>query len=153
MSSAESAVAPATAGLTVQVSVPSEEAVTARAYYGALFGRPPVFEPHDDFFEWAPIPGQECWFQVAGRPDAAPLNNRVRFRVMDLVAAVAFLDDQGMAHSEPSQLPGVVAFVNFADPWGNKLGYYQDLVPSGKQAEYRGTSVTDESQFTSFAGR
>lgn len=146
----EGARAPSTIGFTLQVYVPSEQAGEARAYYRKLFGRDPEFEPHDDFFEWAPIAGQECWLQVVARSDATPLNNRIRFRVADLAEAIAFLDTRDIAHSEPSQLPGVVAFVNFADPWGNMLGYYQDLAPSGQQPEYRGTSVSDQSQFAVF---
>lgn len=86
-------------------------------------------------------------FQVAGRSPAPALRNRVRFRVRDLAAAVAFLDECGVAHSAPSRLPGVVAFLDFADPWGNQLGYYEDLVPTGQQRMYPGTSVSDESQF------
>ena len=142
--------APKTAGITLQVYVPIEEARTAREYYSRLFGREPEFEPHDDFFEWAPIAGQECWFQVGGREDFEMLTNKIRFRVVDLSGAVKFLEAAGIPHTEPSQLPGVVAFVDFSDPWGNKLGYYEDLVPSGQQQEYRGTSVNDGSQFSDF---
>lgn len=151
MSRNEAARPPVIAGFTLQVYVPSKQATPARAYYTGLFGREPEFAPHDDFFEWAPVPGQECWVQVVARPDSEPMTNRVRFRVTDLIAAVAFLNELAIAHSQPSQLPGVVAFVDFADPWGNQLGYYQDLVASGLQPEYRGTSVTDESQFTTFS--
>lgn len=140
-----------TAGFTLQVYVPTDETAAARSFYSSLFGREPEFEPHDDFFEWAPIPGQECWFQVSGKDPASPLLNRVRFRVLDLAEALSFLDSSGIERSEPSQLPGVVAIVDFTDPWGNRLGYYQDLVPSGQQQEYRGTSVNDEAQFTRFA--
>lgn len=139
--------APQTTGITLQVYVPTEEARTARDYYSHFFGREPEFEPHDDFFEWAPITEQECWLQVAGREEVAKLNNRIRFRVADLTKAVKFLETTGIPHSEPSQLPGVVAFIDFSDPWGNKLGYYEDLVPSGQQQEYRGTSVNDGTQF------
>lgn len=96
--------------------------------------------------------GQECWVQVAAHPDPTPLTNRIRFRVLDLRAAIAYLDARSITHSEPSQLPGVVAFVDFTDPWHNRLGYYQDLVPSGRQPEYIGTSVNDASQFTGFQG-
>lgn len=46
--------------------------------------------------------------------------------------------------------PGVVAFLDFTDPWGNRLGYCQDLAPSDQQPEYPGTSVTDASQFAAF---
>jgi hypothetical protein len=145
--------APSTAGVTLQVYVPIEQAQAARHYYAGLFGREPDFEPHDDFFEWAPIAGQEFWFQVAARASAAPLTNRVRFGVADLVEAVAFLDGCGIPRSEPAQLSGVVAFVDFTDPWGNRLGYYQDLAPAGQQPEYRNSSVNDESQFEAFLER
>ncbi|GAA4286592.1 hypothetical protein GCM10022262_09510 [Georgenia daeguensis] len=142
--------APSTVGLTLQVYVPTEEARAARDYYAGIFGRAPEFEPHEDFFEWAPVAGQECWFQVAGRTGAAPLTNRIRFGVEDLAEAVAFLDVRRIPRSEPTQLSGVVAFVDFTDPWGNRLGYYQDLSPAGEQPEYRGSSVNDESQFEPF---
>lgn len=144
--------APITAGVTVQVYVPTNETATARSFYSTLFGREPEFEPHDDFFEWSPISGQECWVQVGGKADAAPMHNRMRFRVHDLRAALDFLDSSGIEHSEPSQLPEVVAFVDFSDPWGNRLGYYQDLVPSEQQVEYRGTSVNDDAQFIEYEG-
>ena len=140
-----------TTGFTLQVYVPIDETAAARSFYSSLFGREPEFEPHDDFFEWSPIAGQECWFQVSGKDDAPPLLYRVRFRVLDLAEALSFLDSSGIARSEPSQLPEVVAFVDFTDPWGNRLGYYQDLVPSGQQVEYPGTSVNDDAQFTRFA--
>lgn len=143
--------APATVGFTLQIYVPRSEALTARSYYARLFGREPDFEPHDDFFEWSPISGQECWFQVSGHDSALPLNNRVRFRVIDLRQSMEFLDSCGIAYSQPSQLPGVVAFVDFADPWGNRLGYYEDLVPSGQQRQYRGSSVSDAALFDDFS--
>ncbi|WP_022919178.1 VOC family protein [Ruania albidiflava] len=144
--------APVTSGFTIQLYVPAQATAAAREYYVDLFGREPDFQPHDDFFEWAPVDGQECWVQVAAHPEPSPLTNRIRFRVLDLQAAVAFLDDRAIVHSQPSQLPGVVAFVNFTDPWHNRLGYYQDLVPSGLQQEHLGTSVNDASQFTSVPG-
>ncbi|PSL04613.1 hypothetical protein CLV30_10578 [Haloactinopolyspora alba] len=135
-------------GMTLQVSVPSEARAAARAFYSDLFGRPPQFEPHDDFFEWAPISGQECWLQVVARTPAQPLQNRIRFRVNDLLQATAFLDERDIQHSEPSQLPGVVAFLDFHDPWHNRLGYYEDLAPSGAGTTYPGTSVQDQVLFT-----
>ncbi|WP_262774731.1 hypothetical protein [Brevibacterium permense] len=108
-----------TAGFTLQVYVPTGDTAEVRSFYSSLFGREPEFEPHDDFFEWAPIAGQECWFQVSGKNQASPLLNRVRFRVQDLGEALSFLDSFEIEHSEPPQLPGVVAFVDFADHWGN----------------------------------
>jgi hypothetical protein len=43
-------------------------------------------------------------------------------------------------------LPGVVSFINFEDPWGNRLGYYEDIVPSHEQHE-PGGSAHDERLF------
>lgn len=85
--------------------------------------------------------------QLVATPDARPLANRARFRVESLAEAAAYLDAAGVPHSTPSQLPGVVAFLDFTDPWGNHLGYYQDLAPSAEALEYRGSSVRDESLF------
>lgn len=142
--------APRTAGMTVQVYVPTGDIARARSFYTTLFGREPEFAPHDDFLEWSPIAGQECWLQVSAKEGATPMLNRVRFRVLDLRTALDFLDSSEIERSEPSQLPDVVAFVDFSDPWGNRLGYYEDLVPSGQQKEYRGTSVSDSAHFIAY---
>ena len=70
--------------VTVQVYVPTGDIARARSFYTTLFGREPEFAPHDDFLEWSPIAGQECWLQVSAKEDAAPMLNRVRFRVLDV---------------------------------------------------------------------
>lgn len=144
------ATAPAPIGMTIQVAVPAADMQSGREYYTALFGRPPVFEAHDDFIEWPPIDGQECWLQLVGSPNFQPLWNRIRLRVADLHAAVDFLAGQNIEHSQPQYLPGVVGFLDFNDPWGNRLGYYQDLVPTEQQQSRPGSSVTDQSQFQPF---
>lgn len=138
---------PTPTGFTVQVYVPASDLGSARRFYVSLFGREPDFEPHDDFLEWAIIPRQETWFQLVGSENFSALTNRVRFRVEDIHAAVAFVDQLGVERSKPSLLPNVVAFFDFSDPWGNRLGYYQDLVETTQQAEYPGTSVSDASLF------
>jgi len=40
----------------------------------------------------------------------------------------------------------VVRWVDLSDPWGNQLGFYEDLVPTGAAAGPGGT-VHDESHF------
>ncbi len=144
--------APPIIGATLQVYVPPHAIGAARDFYTALFGREPDFQPHDDFLEWAPLPGQECWIQLTARAAAGQLTNRLRLRVADIDAAVTWLDRTDVSRSEVSHLPGVVAFVDFTDPWENRLGYYQDLVPSGEQVTYPGTSVSDESLFSPGSG-
>lgn len=137
---------PRIGGMTLQLQV--GDIAEARSFYGRIFGQPPAFEPHDDFLEWPVIRGQEAWIQIVGvskNPVANP--NRVRFQVEHAAAARRALLEAGIDATEVSSLPGVVSFVDFDDPWGNALGYYEDLAPSGAQPTYAGTSVHDESLF------
>ena len=138
---------PRLGGMTLQVYVPTDALAAARTFYSDLFGTPSQFQPHDDFLEWAPIPGTELWLQVVGVVEAQPLTNRVRFQVDDIHQARKHLARLDVEHTEPIELPEVVAFLDFSDPWGNRLGYYQDLLPSGRQATYPGTSARDPSVF------
>jgi catechol 2,3-dioxygenase-like lactoylglutathione lyase family enzyme len=132
-------------GLTLQVQV--GDLGRAREFYTALLGSSPEFEPHQDFLEWRVVPGGETWLQVVGvTAPVRPLANRVRFGVADVRAERGRLMGRGIDVSTVTSLPGVVAFVDFADPWGNALGFYQDLAPSGQQP-VPGGSVHDPDQF------
>jgi catechol 2,3-dioxygenase-like lactoylglutathione lyase family enzyme len=132
--------------MTLQVQVGDTE--RGRAFYTAVFGREPDFAPHHDFLEWQVLPGVELWWQVvtaSGEPK--PLATRARFLVDDVRAASRrAASELGVNPSAVTVLPGVVAFTDFDDPWGNRLGYYQDLAPSGEQPE-PGGSVHDESLY------
>jgi hypothetical protein len=56
---------PSFLGVTVQVSVPDFKA--GLNFYSRLFGRPPEFEPYDDFAEWKAV--KDVWFQLGeGEP-------------------------------------------------------------------------------------
>jgi len=130
--------------MTLQVQVGDLD--RAREFYGALLGAGPEFEPHDDFLEWRVGDG-ETWLQVVGvRGPVRPLANRVRFRVEDLIAARAAVEALGTSVSRVTTLASVVRWVDFADPWANQLGFYEDLAPAG-QAAGPGGSVHDESLF------
>jgi catechol 2,3-dioxygenase-like lactoylglutathione lyase family enzyme len=132
-------------GMTLQVQV--GDLARAREFYTALLGSSPEFEPHQDFLEWRVIPDGETWLQAVGVTALVrPLTNRVRFGVADLHAERGRLVELGIDVSRVTALPGVVAFVDFADPWGNALGFYQDLSPSGQQPVVGG-SVHDKGQF------
>lgn len=133
-------------GMTIQV--PVADVAAARGFYGRLFGREPDFAPHEDFLEWQVVPGAEVWLQVVGVTDAAHrLTSRLRLRVDDVEATTAWAAEHVDVRCAPvTSLPGVVAFTDFADPWGNPLGFYQDLAPSGS-APGPGGSAHDESRF------
>jgi predicted enzyme related to lactoylglutathione lyase len=124
--------------MTLQVQV--GDLASAREFYTKVLGAAPEFIPHEDFLEWRVIPGGETWLQAVGvTGDVRRLATRVRFGVADLHAERERLLASGVEVSPVTSLPGVVAFVNFADPWGNKLGFYHDLVPSGSQPEVGGS--------------
>lgn len=116
-------------GLTVQLWVTDGSA--GRAWYERLFGRPPDFTPfgNDTFCEWVFPPGYwEIHIVEGEHPGAqvAPL----RFGVADIDAARDQVAGLGIGPDAIEELPGVVRWCNFTDPWGNRLGLYQDLARS-----------------------
>lgn len=134
-----------TYGMTLQLQV--GDIVRAREFYTAVLGCEPEFVPHEDFLEWRVIPDGEAWVQAVGVIGTVhPLPTRLRFGVADVRAERERLLELGVDVSQVMSLPGVVAFIDFPDPWGNKLGFYQDLAPSGSQPA-RGGSVHDEDLF------
>jgi hypothetical protein len=111
-------------GLTIAVHVGEREA--ALAFYCALIGRDPDLGPDPDFYEWEISPG--AWLQLAtGRTDISPSSFRLRLQVEDIETAVGVLRAKGFEPGDVKRLPGLVAFANLTDPWGNPLGVYQDL--------------------------
>ena len=62
---------------------------------------------------------------------------------LQLAAARAAVLASGCEAAPPEALPGVVRWFDFADPWGNRLGYFSDLVPVD-DAVAPGASVHDE---------
>ena len=133
-------------GMTLQIPVGDIE--VGRRFYATLFGRDPDFTPHDDFLEWRVLPGVELWWQVVGMAgEFPPLPTRVRLRVDDVRAAARRVESSlGVVTPPVTTLPGVVSFIDFEDPWGNRLGCYQDIVPSDEQPE-PGGSAHDERLF------
>lgn len=113
-------------GCTVEFRVPDLRA--GIDFYSRLFGRPPDFEPHHDFVEWEGF--DNFWFQLAlGEPRPA---YALRLRVEDIDAEVARVQrETGARCSRVTRIPGLVAFCNLSDPWGNNLGLYQRLFVAG----------------------
>jgi predicted enzyme related to lactoylglutathione lyase len=112
-------------GMTFELQV--GDLATARAFYTGLFGRPPELEPDDGLLEWAVVPGQQTWLQVASVAEPQPLRARLRFAVRDLSAAREVLLASGLEVSVPGSVPGVVTWCDVDDPWGNRLGLYEEL--------------------------
>lgn len=110
-------------GVTNQVKV--NDFREGRDWYVKLLGRLPDFMASDDFHEWEIVPGS--WLQVAeGNPQTG--NGPIRFGVTNLQQERERLTQElDVQVSEIEKVEGVVAWVNFTDPFGNKLGFFQDL--------------------------
>jgi predicted enzyme related to lactoylglutathione lyase len=111
-------------GLTIAVHAGNRD--EALAFYCGLIGREPDMGPDPDFYEWEISPG--AWLQLAtGRTDIKPSSFRLRLAVEDIEAAVGVLRAKGFEPGDIKRLPGLAAFANLTDPWGNPLGIFQDL--------------------------
>ncbi len=112
---------PLAATLEIKVGSLSEGA----AWYERLLGRPADFTPTSEIHEWEIFQG--FWIQVTeGR--AATGAGRFRLSVADAAGARrAVIEGLGADVSEIVTVPGIVAYCDFDDPWGNPLGFFQDL--------------------------
>jgi predicted enzyme related to lactoylglutathione lyase len=121
---------------TLQFRVPDIEAGTK--FYTEFFGREPDFSPHIDFKEWELADG--AWFQLGeGEPKPA---YPIRFAVSAIEADRKQLKERfGIVCDEIRRIPGLVAYCNFEDPWGNRFGFYQRLykdkprTPGGRERD------------------
>ncbi|WP_377889995.1 VOC family protein [Alkalihalobacillus sp. R86527] len=117
--------------MTVQVRVSNmKEGV---AWYSELFERKPDFAPHDGIVEWEMLPGS--WLQLA-EGTATVGSGPLRFGVEDLEAErnriMQRLNvDYFEIHSR-EEVP--VSWGTFADPWGNRLGFFE-YINKEEQAE------------------
>jgi hypothetical protein len=113
-------------GVTNQVKVTNFS--DGRDWYVKLLGRDPDFMGADNFHEWEIVPGS--WLQVAeGNPQTG--NGPIRFGVTDIKKErERVMQDLNIEVSEIEAIDGIAAWVNFNDPFGNKLGLYQDLAES-----------------------
>jgi predicted enzyme related to lactoylglutathione lyase len=113
-------------GLSLQVGV--ADMASAREFYDRLFAREPDFAESDDSQQWETSPG--VWFRITTTVEPGRLR-RVRFGVYDVATVRESLLADGLPVGEVETLPGVVAYCDFPDPWGNKLGVYEDLAEPG----------------------
>ncbi|HET7657056.1 MAG TPA: VOC family protein [Bacillales bacterium] len=95
-------------------------------WYEKLFGRPADFVPHEDFAEWELMPG--CWLQVAkGEPTEG--SGPLRLGVEDIEEErERLISEFGIEPSPIESREGVpVKWCTFSDPWGNRLGFFEEL--------------------------
>lgn len=113
-------------GFTIQVYVKNIKG--ARLWYERLIGRKPDSAPFPEFLEWEIV--SDFWFQVVEKKRIKVLrqNRRMRFGVSDIERErTRVAERMKVKVTEVEGLAGIVKWCNFEDPWGNKLGLFQDL--------------------------
>ncbi len=121
------------AGSTMQVYVTDISA--GEAWYTRLLGTPPHFVPESRVREWEIVAGN--WLLVVEvEPDQTWRGGRLRLGVADIERA---REELAAALSIPvspvDRIAGAAAWCDFDDPWGNRLGFFQDLSAAGTAGE------------------
>lgn len=107
--------------VTIQIRVGERE--RGHEFYSRFLGRPPDFCPSPDWAVWRLVDG--CALQV-GVGEAAPGSGPLRLCVRDLsIACDLVRDELGIEPGPVETAEGVSWWSDFADPWGNRLGFYQ----------------------------
>lgn len=122
-------------GLTVQIQV--GDPIQGRIFYTRLFGRAPDAAPIEDFMEWRVVPDAPVWWQIVHLPmPVEPMQTRARLQVGDVDAAAAWAAAELGVDVDPiTRIDGVIAFADFEDPWGNRLGFYEDRFPDDEEPD------------------
>lgn len=112
---------------TIAMHVRVPDVPMAKIWYERLFDRPPDFVADLDFLvEWEITAG--AWLQLVKKSNHQPGWSRIRFGVMDLSAECdRAAEVLGIDISEVQFYKDLVAFCDFSDPFGNPLGFAQDL--------------------------
>ena len=113
-------------GFTIQLFI--KDIKEAERWYTYVIGRGPDSIPFQNFLEWEVIPGLMLQVTERNLIDSKPLSGRMRFGITDIVSErLKIVKELGAEVSKIEEIPGTVRWCNFNDPWGNKLGYFQDL--------------------------
>ncbi|QAS54554.1 ornithine monooxygenase [Halobacillus litoralis] len=110
-------------GVTFQIRISDYEGIL---WYEKLFDRKPDFIPHEDFVEWEIT--RDAWLQVAvGEPITG--NGPLRLGVEDINSErKRLMNVLNLQIEEVKSREGVpAAWCTFEDPYGNRIGLYQDL--------------------------
>ncbi len=110
-------------GLAIEVRI--SDFAAGADWYRKLLGRPPDLTPRPDFWAWEILP--KCYLQVsAGMPSVG--SGPVRLGVEDIADERERIQDAlGIAVSEIERVEGLAAWCTFEDPFGNRLGLFEDL--------------------------
>lgn len=101
----------------------------ADAFYTVLLGRPADLRPQADQREWRLHNSPEVAFRITAEVGSAS-HGKLALGVADLGAERARLVQHWADLPAITEKPGVIALLRFADPDGNKVTLWQDLLGS-----------------------
>lgn len=112
-------------GVTFQVNVPDFQ--KRIEFYSLVLKRRPDFIPHENFAEWEIVP--QAWLQVGlGKPEHG---RPIRFGVKHIHQEIQRLSQDGNIEAskvvDVNNSGDIALWCDFHDPWGNRLGLFQDL--------------------------
>jgi hypothetical protein len=113
------------AGAAVDVSVTDIE--EAERFYAVLLGRPHDLRPRPDQREWRLHPEPEIVLRLTAQPESAG-RTAASIGVRDLADERARLTGDWPDVPEVREKPGVIAVLRLADPDGNAVTLWQDLL-------------------------
>lgn len=105
----------------VTVGIPVPSISDAEEWYGKFFGADTeVMRPVPGVVEYHAAPG--VWVQIYEGPQISA--GAVRFLVDDIDSTQQAFSEAGIDTGEAIEVPGVVTYSEFVDPFGNNLGFY-----------------------------
>ncbi|WP_053219305.1 VOC family protein [Virgibacillus senegalensis] len=115
---------------TVTFQVRVSDFDQGKKWYAEFLQKQPDFEPHQGFAEWELLPG--CWLQVAeGEPAVG--NGPLRVQTDSIEQERTRLLECGQVEDFTiyfrEEVP--VRWATFSDPWGNRLGLFEEIIHSG----------------------
>ena len=113
------------AGAAVDVAVSDLE--RAERFYAVLVGRPCDLRPRPDQREWRLHPEPEVVLRLTGLPESAG-HCTAAIGVHDLATERGRLAGDWPDVPEITEKPGVIAVLRLADPDGNAVTLWQDLL-------------------------
>jgi len=109
-------------------AIRTREVERARDRYAGVLGRAPDIAPAPNVYEWRLAGG--AWLQLVPREAPASDGGQsaiVRIGVGGLDDARGALAEAGARLGTVERIPGVIAFCDVEDPFGNVVSIYEDL--------------------------
>ena len=109
--------------VTIGLPVPDLEA--AKAWYRDLLGERSELAPAPGVFEIEILPG--TWLQLLESERKGAADGILRLGTDDIEQEHARVQEGGGHPTAIQTVPGMVRYFEFADPYGNRLSFYQVL--------------------------